>query len=394
VSVNDDVEIPWIISVDDHIQEPPTLWTDRLPARYADAAPQVRREEVEHTNSRGETSKRWCDVWYYADQRFPMVAEYAAADAAAETLDSDPITFDEMRPGTYVAAERVRDMDLDHVEKSLGFPNGWVRFCGQRFLRGDDRELALQCVKAYNDFLVEEWSGPSSGRLLGVGIVPLWDGELAAQEVRRSAARGIRAVAFSELPTRLGLPSIYSGHWDKFIDACDETGTVICMHIGSSSTSAVSSDDAPRGVAAICNFTNSALSMADWLLSGIIARRPNIRLMYSEAQAGWIPFMMARLDRKWSEGYAAYGITREALPELPSTYFQNQIFACVTDDPAAVMFMDRFGSGNLCYETDYPHPDGSFPNSEAVARKLFSGLSPENIYKIVRGNAERLLAAR
>jgi hypothetical protein len=164
------------------------------------------------------------------------------------------------------------------------------------------------------------------------------------------------------------------------------------MHIGSSSTSAVSSEDAPRGVSALCNFTNSALSMSDWLLSGIVAKRPNIRLMYSEAQAGWIPFLMARLDRKWHEGYAAYGITKDALPELPSTYFQNQIFACVTDDPAAIMYMDRFGSDNLCFETDYPHPDGSFPHSESVARKLFSELSAENIYKIVRGNAERLFA--
>lgn len=394
MNVNQDIDIPWIISVDDHIQEPPTLWTDRLPSKYADSAPQVHREEVTYTNSKGVTAKGWSDVWYYADQRFESVAEYAAAGAPPDTLDSQPITFEEMRPGTYIAADRILDMDTDHVEKSLGFPNGWVRFCGQRFLHGDDRELALLCVQAYNDFLVEEWSGPSGGRLLGAGIIPLWDAKLAADEVRRNAARGIKAVAFSELPTRLGLPSIYSGYWDPFIEACDETGTVICMHIGSSSTSAKSSDDAPRGVAALCNFTNSALSMSDWLLSGIVAARPNIRLMYSEAQAGWIPFLMARLDRKWHEGYAAYGITKEALPELPSTYFENQIFACVTDDPAAIMFMERFGSDNLCYETDYPHPDGSFPHSESTARKLFSELSPDNIYKIVRGNAERLFAAR
>lgn len=390
--MDQDLELPWIISVDDHIQEPPTLWSDRLPRRYADVAPRVRREEVTYTNSKGVTATRPGDVWVYENERFEMVAEYAAADAPPETLDSDPITFEEMRPGTYIATERVRDMDIDHVERSLCFPNGWVRFCGQRFLRGEDKELALLCVRAYNDFLVDEWGAPSNGRLMGVGIVPLWDPALAAEEVRRSAARGIKAVAFSELPTRLGLPSIYSGEWDRFIDACDETGTVICMHIGSSSTSAVSSEDAPRGVSALCNFTNSALSMSDWLLSGIVASRPNIKLMYSEAQAGWIPFLMARLDRKWHEGYAAYGITKDALPELPSTYFQKQIFACVTDDPAAIMYMDRFGSDNLCFETDYPHPDGSFPHSESVARKLFSDLSQENIYKIVRGNAERLFA--
>jgi predicted TIM-barrel fold metal-dependent hydrolase len=392
VSTDNDLEIPWIISVDDHIQEPPTLWTDRLPRKYADTAPRVRREEVTYTNSKGVTSKRWGDVWYFADQRFELIMEYTAADAPADSFDGDPVTYDEIRPGTYIAADRLRDMDADHVEKSLGFPNGWVRFCGQRFLRGEDRELALLCVQAYNDFLVEEWSGPSDGRLLGVGIVPLWDGKLAADEVRRNAARGIRTVAFSELPSRLGLPSLYSGYWDDFVGACDETGTIICIHVGSSSATITSSDDAPIGVSSLCNFASSALSMSDWLISGVLPRHPNVKLMYSEAQAGWMPFVTGRLDRKWNEGYAAYGITREALPELPSTYFERQIFACVTDDPAALMFMDRFGADNICYETDYPHPDGSYPNSVAVARKLFGGLSAENIYKIVRGNAERLLA--
>ena len=109
-------------------------------------------------------------------------------------------------------------MTLNGVEAQLGFPN-YPRFCGQLFLRGKDRDLALLCVQAYNDWMVEEWGGESGGRLIPLCLIPLWDAKLAASEVRRNASRGCRAAAFSELPSYLGLPSIYSGHWDPFFAA-------------------------------------------------------------------------------------------------------------------------------------------------------------------------------
>jgi predicted TIM-barrel fold metal-dependent hydrolase len=390
----DEVEIPFIISVDDHIQEPPNVWVDRLPRKYTDIGPRVLRERVEFTGTDGGSTTMWGDVWYYEDQRHELLNQGNAADTPPGDVDAQPIIFDEVRPGSFRAEDRLKDMDLDHVEKSLCFPNTWVRFGGQRFLDGEDRELALLCVRAYNDFLAEDWVGKSNGRLFGVGIVPLWDPELAAAEVRRNAEKeGMRAVAFSELPTRLGLPSLYSGSWDVFIEACNDTGTLICIHVGSSSASLSSSDDAPGGIRTLHHYCQSSLSLSDWLLSGALARNPNIRLMYSEAQAGWMPFLIGRLDRKWVEGYKFYDV-RKNLPELPSTYFRNQVFACVTEDPAAVMFVDSFGVDNFCFETDYPHPDGSFPRSVEAARRQFGHLSTESIYKIVRGNGDRLLTDR
>jgi predicted TIM-barrel fold metal-dependent hydrolase len=393
VATNACTDLPLIISVDDHIQEPPNLWIDRLPQKFAEIGPRVAREEISYLTDGGQPETRWGDVWYYEDQRLALVAETAAADTPPEDLHQQPITYDEMRPGAHRAADRLSDMTLDHVEKSLCFPNTFVRFCGQRFLDGSDKELALLCVRAYNDFLADEWNGPSDGRLFGVAVVPLWDPTLAAEEVYRNAGRpGMRAVAFSELPTKLGLPSLYTGAWDPFIKACDETNTVICIHIGSSSASATSSPDAPAGVHTLCHFTYSVLSLADWIISGAVPRNPNIKLMYSEAQAGWMPFFVERFDRKWREGYSAYGMN-EHVPDLPSSYIRRQVFACVTDDPTALMYVDQFGSDNFCFETDYPHLDGSFPNSKTVAEKLFGALPEDTIRRIVRGNAERLLFA-
>jgi predicted TIM-barrel fold metal-dependent hydrolase len=388
----EDAGMPWIFSVDDHIQEPPSLWLQRIPDAYASERPRVVREKIAYVRSSGEPDWRWGDVWYYEEQRFPLQVEFTAADKAPDAMDSDPTTYDEMRPGCYRVADRLADMDLDHVDRSICFPNGFVRFCGQRFLYGKDKQLAAMCVRAYNDFLVEEWCGPSGGRLLGVGVVPLWDPRIAAEEVRRNAEKGLAAVAFSELPTRLGLPSLYSGEWDDLIAVCAETKTIICIHIGSSSTSAVSSLDAPLGgVAALCNFGNSALSLADWLLSGRLAAHPDLRIMFSEAQAGWLPYMVERADRLWIENYKHHGMSRDRLPELPSTYFHRQVFTCITDDPVAVRYINDLGSDNICFETDYPHPDGSFPNSEAVAKRLFAALSEENTTKVLRTNAEKLV---
>ena len=159
------------------------------------------------------------------------------------------ITYEDMRPGSYSQKERLEDMDDNHIEASLCFPT-FPRFCGQTFTEAQDKELALLCVEAYNDYQVEEWCAGTGGRLVPLIIVPLWDAHLAAAEVRRNAERGVRAVCFSEIPAYLGLPSIHDpdNYWDPFFAACDETSMVVNMHIGSSSKMPSTSPDAPAAV--------------------------------------------------------------------------------------------------------------------------------------------------
>src|SRR5258708_38376868 len=104
-----------------------------------------------------------------------------------------------MRDVCYDPKARVDDMLVNPVDSSLCFPS-FPRFCGQTFLEAKDREVALACVVAYNDWMVEEWCGDSAGRLIPLCLIPLWDATLAAAEVRRNAARGVRAGSFSEIP--------------------------------------------------------------------------------------------------------------------------------------------------------------------------------------------------
>lgn len=382
--------IPEIISVDDHIQEPADLWTSRLPAKFREIGPHVVREMTTYQDVDGKEQSRWGDVWHYEDVRNALLETGAAAGLPPAAVDTRPITFDELRPGTYDATARLADMDLDHVRASLCFPNLFVRFCGQRFMGGQDKDLALACVRAYNDFLAEEWEGKGGGRLYGAAILPLWDIELVVEELHRVTSElGLRAITFTELPTRLGLPSIYSGAWEPFFKAVNDTETIVCIHIGSSSSLHLSSDDAPVAVGVVNHYCNASLSVTDMIVSGLFDRYPNIQVMYSEAEAGWIPFLLGRLDIKWGSGYSVYGLSH--LQKPPSVYFQENMYACVTQDPAAVTYLEKFGSDRFCFETDYPHQDGAFPESAQRAIEYFGHLPDDKFHAIINGNAARLL---
>ncbi|HEX7095248.1 MAG TPA: amidohydrolase family protein, partial [Acidimicrobiales bacterium] len=271
-------ELPWIISVDDHVVEPPTVWTDRLPAADRDRCPRVVKDTCRTTVDPATQAVRYekggdgplIDWWVFEDTAKVIPKVVACAGIPIEEHTVDPISYDEMRPGCYDPVARLADMDLNRMERSLCFP--YVpRFAGQWFLEAKDKDLALRCVRAYNDWMIDEWCAGSGGRLIPLCIVPLWDGVLAADEVRRNAARGCRAVTFTEMPHHLGLPSIHdpSRFWDPFFAACDETGAVVCMHIGSGSRMSEPSPFAPRAVNTTLTFTYAQQSLVEWLTSGV-----------------------------------------------------------------------------------------------------------------------------
>ena len=393
---NETVEIPKIISVDDHVVEPAHLWQTWLPERYKERGPRSERRGIGTMRHLGggtyeqtfDDDGPKADCWNYEDLVYINKRHVAAVGYDRDDMTMSPITYDEMRPGCYDPKARLADMDLNWVEASLCFPT-FPRFCGQTFTEAKDRELALACIKAYNDWMVLEWCGDSGGRLIPLTIVPLWDADLAAAEVRRNAERGVRAVTFSEIPPHLGLPSIHSGFWDPFFQACAETGTVVNMHIGSSSKMPATSPDAPVAVAATLSFNNAMGSLADFLFSGILIRFPTLRLAYSEGQIGWLPYILERADAVW-EDHRAWGGVAETIPEPPSTYFHRQVWGCFFKDFHGLRSLDVIGEDKVTFETDYPHTDSTWPDTRAIAGRMMAGLTPAVIEKVVRGNAIHL----
>jgi predicted TIM-barrel fold metal-dependent hydrolase len=381
-------ELPRFISVDDHVVEPHGLWQDRLPAKHRERGPRVVRQKGQVVYSPlgqpgfevGEgADDRWCDVWYYEDTLWPLHAAYAAVGPTAGFSSKTALTYDDILPGCFDQGHRLADLDENHTEASLCFPTV-PRFCGQLFLNRKDTDLALLGVRAYNDWMIEDWCGGSgAGRLIPLTLVPLWDAELAAAEIRRCADKGSHAVAFSESPSELGLPSIHTGEWEPFFAACAETNTVINMHIGSSSKQPQTSPGAPIIAMVALTSENSVHALVDWLLSGALARYPSLKIALSESQVGWMPFILERLDSAWRRSKNYDPSIYELIPEPPSSYVPNRVFACVFDDSVGLALRDHIGMGQIMFETDYPHADSTFPESRLVAEKMIaeSGLSAE-----------------
>jgi predicted TIM-barrel fold metal-dependent hydrolase len=389
-------DLPWFISVDDHVVEPPTVWSSRLPAKYKDVGPRYERQRVGLTRyERGafvtaeDSNGVETDVWRFEDIVKPIRRNIAAAGLDRDEMDLNPISFAEMRKGCYDPIARLQDMDRNHVEASLCFPQ-MSRFCGQEFSEAKDKELGLLCVRAYNDWMVDEWCGAAPGRLIPLIMVPLWDGELAAAEVRRMAARGVHAVTFSENPWQLGFESIYSGKWEPFFRACAETDVTICMHIGSSSKMQAVSPDAIPAVSTSLASNNASASLTEYLFSGILERYPTLQLAYSESQVGWIPYQLERADTVWTEHRAWNGLNG-SMVNPPSYYYYRQVYGCFFRDFFGLRNLEAAGENNVTFEVDYPHTDSTYPDSEQLVREMLVTLTPEQIYKVCRGNAIRML---
>ncbi|MCB1002865.1 MAG: amidohydrolase, partial [Acidimicrobiales bacterium] len=152
-----EADLPLIISVDDHVMEPKDLWQRELPASLRDRGPRVVRERVklEFTGghygfTRGAPDGDWCDVWLFDDLVTPTGLLHAPAGMPREEQRNVPATYDDFRPGTYDQAARLADMDLNHVEAAINYPNIFPRFAGQGFLERADKDLALACLRIYN----------------------------------------------------------------------------------------------------------------------------------------------------------------------------------------------------------------------------------------------------
>jgi predicted TIM-barrel fold metal-dependent hydrolase len=381
-----------MISVDDHILEPRDLWARELPAAMRERGPRVARERVRLgfrggrlLLERDAPDGDWCDVWQFDDLVLATGLLHAPVGVPVEERSNRPAIYEDLRPGTYDQAARLADMDLNHVEAAINYPNTFPRFAGQGFAERADKELALASLRIYNDWMIDEWCGGAGrGRLIPLTLVPLWDPALAAAEVRRCAAKGSYAIAFTENPAKLGFPSLYTGAWDPLWEACSESDTVVSMHIGSSSSMPTTSDDAPLATSMALNAQNAQGSVCDWVFSGSLRRFPNIKLAYAESQVGWLPFQLERMDGVWHEDVGDID-----LPEPPSSYVRGRVYGCIFDDLHGLKSRDEIGLGQILFETDYPHANGTWPNTLDVARRLCrdAGMDEVESAKLVRGNA-------
>ena len=388
-----EADLPNMISVDDHVMEPKELWQEQLPASLRERGPRTVREKVKlsfkgghYGFERNAEDGQWCDVWLFDDLVTPTGLLHAPAGVPRDEQRNIPAVYEDFRDGTWDQTARLADMDLNHVDAAINYPNIFPRFAGQGFLERSDKELALTCLRIYNDWMIDDWcAGAGKGRLIPLTLVPLWDPALAAEEVRRCAAKGSYAIAFSENVAKLGQPSLYTGAWDVLWEACQETETSVSMHIGSSSSMPTTSDDAPLATSMSMYAQNAQGSLCDWVFSGSLERFPDITIAYAESQVGWMPFQLERMDAVWRDGRGDV----DHVKTLPSEQVKGRVYGCVFDDLHGLINRDAVGTDHILWETDYPHSDGSFPHSRKIAHELFTaaGMNAEECRMVLRSNA-------
>ena len=363
-----------LVSVDDHVVEPPDLFEGRLSARAAERAPYVTK------------LKDGRDAWMFEGNALPNVGLNAVAGRVPEEYGLDATSFEEMRPGCYDIHERIRDMNVNGVLGSLNFPS-LAGFCGQLFYTCDDKDIAIELLRAYNDWHIEDWCGTYPGRMIPLAVPPLWDPELMAAEVRRVADKGCHAVTFSENPEKLGQPSFHSDAWDPFWQACCDTDTVVCMHIGSSSTLVSTSSNAPIDTLITLQPMNIVLCAADLLWSPVLRKFDKLRIALSEGGIGWLPYFLERVDYTYQHHKA--WTNQDFGDKLPSQVFNEHILTCFIDDAVGIEVRHHLNPDHIHWECDYPHSDSTWPNAPEMAMKYLEGIPDDEIDKITHLNAMR-----
>ena len=364
-----------LISVDDHIVEPPDMFKNHLAKKYIDEAPRLVH------NPDGS------DTWQFRDIVIPNVALNAVAGRPKEEYGLEPQGLDEIRPGCYNVDERVKDMNAGGILGSICFPS-FPGFAGRLFVT-DDPDFSLALLQAYNDWHIDEWCGAYPARFIPMALPVIWDAEKCAEEVRRVAKKGVHALTFTENPAAMGYPSFHNEYWNPLWKALCDTNTVMNVHIGSSGRLAITAPDAPMDVMITLQPMNIVQAAADLLWSKPIKEYPDLKIGLSEGGTGWIPYFLERADRTF-EMHSTW-THQDFGGKLPSEVFREHFLTCFISDHVGVKLRNEVGIDNIAWEADYPHSDSMWPGAPEQLHDVLTehNVPDDDINKMTYENAMR-----
>jgi predicted TIM-barrel fold metal-dependent hydrolase len=361
-----------LVSVDDHLIEPPDMFVQHIAPRFKDRAPAVKRG----TNG--------AHHWQIEGQRAPGLGLNAVAGRPKEEYGFEPVSYEQVRKGCFDPDARIEDMNANGVLGSICF-GSFPGFAGARFQKMQDKELALATIQAYNDWHFNAWCGKHPGRFIPLAMLPLWDVGLAVKELERMVRLGCHAVTFPENPAMIGLPSLHNECWEPLWGACEEHAVVVCCHIGSAGNAPYPSDESPIDAWITSMPISIANAAADWLFARFWKRYPGLRMALSEGGIGWIPYFLERADFTY-EQHGAWTRTTFG-KEKPSDVFRRHFVTCFIDDEFGLRNRQDIGIDIICWEADYPHSDATWPKSPENLWKAIRSLPSGDIDKITHRNA-------
>ncbi|MCW8158395.1 amidohydrolase [Stutzerimonas xanthomarina] len=366
-----------LVSVDDHVIEPPDLFKNHLPAHLLDRAPKMQ------STKNGSDS---VDSWIFEDRVVPNFGLNAVVGRPLNEYGMEPSSYSQIREGTYDVKARVDDMNVNGILGSICFPT-FPHFAGSFFLKAKDKALTLAVIQAYNDWHIDGWCAAAPGRFIPLSILPLWDIDLAVAEAKRVAAKGCRTISFFDNPVAQGLPSVHNDYWDPLWRVLEDNKIVISIHIGSGASAPYSSMDAPIDTWIVNMPMYIANATTDWLFSPIFKKFPTLKLALSEGGIGWVPYLLERADFTYKHHRAWTNSNFGEL--LPSELFKRNFITCFIDDQFGLQNTRFMNIDKITYECDYPHSDTLWPNAPEALWTSINHLTDEEINKITHLNAMR-----
>lgn len=365
-----------LISVDDHITEPASVYDNQLSGADLASAPKLM------------VAPNGTNYWEYQGVKHPSIALNAVVGRPPEEYGMEPTALEQLRPGCYDVHERIKDMNVNGIAASLNFAS-MPAHDGGTFINAPDKAMALTHLRAYNDWHVDEWCGAYPGRFIPCGILPLWDIEATAIEVKRLADKGCHVLSVNENPTRRGLPSIHNAYWEPLWKALSDVDSALCLHIGSGNPAPHASTETPIEAWISTMPMSIAIGAADWLNLEALQRYPSLRIALSEGSIGWVPYFMERADFSHQQ-HKAWTHSKGIFKGMkPSEVFKRHFLNCFIVDDFGLQNIDFIGEDNIAYECDYPHSDTLWPNVPENLWPSVKHLTSTQIDKITHLNAMR-----
>ncbi len=364
-----------LISVDDQVQEHPRVWTDRMSAsRWGDRIPHVER------------LSDGTDRWVIDGQ--PAGADgVASAGALLADRASTPGTWQDVPAAAYLAEERLRAMDADGVDYSVLYPTV-AGEAGDVFGQLNDPELELACVRAYNDFLIEEWS-TKNNRFIPQCIVPISPVEATVAEIRRAVGQGHRGVIYPAIPMHLrDVPHVNDDAYDPVWDVCQSLGVPICLHAGSSPKTRLPlhpkvSARLTGAIEAMTGPASGVFDVTNVLFSRILQRFPQLKVVFAGSTLGWATFLLEYADHQFEQDHC------EGYDLKPSEMFRRQCLFTGWYDSVAPQ-IPFVGATSMMWATKFPATTSTWPETRAVIGRCFEGVGEADRAQVLWKNAADL----
>ena len=353
------MEIPRLISADSHVNEPPEMFAERLPAAQRDRAPRI--ESVDGVECLVMEGLR--------PRKMPR---------GRETLEGDAL--ERSQAGGWEPALRLRDQDRDGVSAEVIFPTLALQAC----FMAPDSELQMALARAYNDWVAEIFR-PYPQRFAAAAVVPMLDVEAACDEAARASRLGLRSLFLTcQVPSRPYNDPAY----DPFWKVAEATGLPLTFHAGTGHEPRI--ERGPGG--AVINYLlgsqiDGAHVVLYLTLAGVLERHPKLQIVTVETGSAWLAWVMTTMD-EIQEKHAAWA--RPRLAEPPSAYVRRQVHVTFQNDPVGIHNRTFTGVDALVWGSDYPHPEGTWPRSRESLAAQMAGVPDDEVRRMAGGTAARI----